>query len=116
MLKSFAKAYTSTFNRTSMESKQIDNDRAEIILLALLIEPVWNRNLFRQYHVGRNQRGPFNRTSMESKHFTTQCMCACKRAFNRTSMESKLRVYSDAFSFVLSFNRTSMESKLSAIL
>ena len=33
-----------TFNRTSMESKRSSPDRADIVIMRLLIEPVWNRN------------------------------------------------------------------------
>ncbi len=56
-----------TFNRTSMESKQETWDDAYVpVAELLLIEPVWNRNI---NHVGTHAADPnsFNRTSMESK-------------------------------------------------
>ena len=54
-----------TFNRTSMESKQSEVGTFRRIL-RLLIEPVWNRNSAHQKAQGW-VRPSFNRTSMESK-------------------------------------------------
>ena len=54
------------FNRTSMESKHVILISESPAAFVLLIEPVWNRNLFVSEDV-LPSREPFNRTSMESK-------------------------------------------------
>ena len=63
------------FNRTSMESKHLLTAIASGLGGdALLIEPVWNRNL---------------------EHLRCRCTFQRLGTFNRTSMESKLVTYSD---------------------
>ena len=85
----FLKYVGDSFNRTSMESKlalQGMFGRRFLLLIEpvwnrnylhqagnlwtdlLLIEPVWNRNILPVW-IFRFSLSPFNRTSMESKHF-----------------------------------------------
>ena len=78
----------------------------------LLIEPVWNRNLYFAWTLELWGIVAFNRTSMESKqHFHDDVECLYQKTFNRTSMESK-PVWLQTLYASYTFNRTSMESKL----
>ena len=59
----------------------------------LLIEPVWNRNVRAGLIVEVPNIRAFNRTSMESKHWSRVALFSIAFTFNRTSMESKLGCY-----------------------
>ena len=120
-----------SFNRTSMESKQraVDGCESNISLLIepvwnrneisvpsgmyisppLLIEPVWNRNLSWIYRYATLILS-FNRTSMESKHMLQRAVrhapaLLIEPVWNRNLSTECPR------SSGSSFNRTSMESK-----
>ena len=77
-----------TFNRTSLELKRVEADY-ELTLRPLLIEPVWNWNLY-VTHSPVCLYLPFNRTSLELKHVWRKDKPRAVVAFNRTSLELKL--------------------------
>ena len=81
---------STTFNRTSLESKHRENQsirkRRE-----LLIEPVWNRNAATVLPM--RWISAFNRTSLESKLCVSFESNKDPSAFNRTSLESKLNIH-----------------------
>ena len=98
-----------TFNRTSMESKRVSQQRPDLST-RLLIEPVWNRNkicVHRHWVACQT----FNRTSMESKRryvtlAITQFYLLIEPVWNRNAAAA----FVSANPWV-TFNRTSMESK-----
>ena len=55
--------------------------------------------------------GSFNRTTMELKLGTCQCLFCLGQSFNRTTMELKQDCSTSARSLRLPFNRTTMELK-----
>ena len=83
-----AKMLTLSFNRTTMELKQVLSEFVRL-LARLLIEPLWNWNAkVVPFWIG--QRITFNRTTMELKLGYFSFFPSSRRAFNRTTMELKL--------------------------
>ena len=58
------------------------------VLMLLLIEPVWNRNI-QDAKGWKVKKVAFNRTSLESKQFSQGKESVIWYPFNRTSLESK---------------------------
>ena len=124
---------TMSFNRTTMELKRervkvfwarsqhllIEplwnwNDHLRVKLRSgnkLLIEPLWNWNT--AVRIRRSTSGmPFNRTTMELKHWRWSSDGKAKPSFNRTTMELKPKYESGNSMIALHpFNRTTMELK-----
>ena len=71
-----------------MESKLLLEQATADTVRELLIEPVWNRNVYdwESEYIAAT----FNRTSMESKQPSASKPTVPGIPFNRTSMESKL--------------------------